>query len=271
MRLPIGYWAFGVEGDEPFLEGVAWEYFLKAVGWARKYGLRINADLHAAPGNQNGYNHGGRVGTYDFLNSQMGLVYAQRSINYLRTFAQAISTPELSPVVPMLSILNEPNLNTGIGQPALAAWQQEVYSMIRGNVTGTGAGRGPVITLHDGFIGLQAWNGYMRGADRIAYDVHPYIAFTPPYTTDVGGGALAIASCNNFQANVDASQAQNGITVAGEWSLALNDCGLFLNGVHDGVRYDGSYSVAGQDSPARTGGCAYVSTSRRDARAPRQR
>jgi glucan 1,3-beta-glucosidase len=189
-------------------------------------------------------------------------VYAQRTINYLRTFVQAISTPEISPVVPMLSILNEPNLNIGIGQPALAAWNQEVYSMIRGNVTGTGAGHGPVITLHDGFIGLQAWNGYMRGADRVAYDVHPYIAFTPPYTTDVGSGALAIATCNNFQANIDASQAQNGITVAGEWSLALNDCGLFLNRVGAGVRYDGSYHVQGEDSPARTGDCAYVSTSR---------
>lgn len=30
-------------------------YFLKAIEWARKYGLRINLDLHAVPGSQNGW------------------------------------------------------------------------------------------------------------------------------------------------------------------------------------------------------------------------
>jgi len=33
--------------SEPFLEHVSWEYVLKAITWARKYGLRINLDLHA--------------------------------------------------------------------------------------------------------------------------------------------------------------------------------------------------------------------------------
>lgn len=37
-------------------------YFLKAIGWARKYGLRINLDLHTIPGSQNGYNHSGKQG-----------------------------------------------------------------------------------------------------------------------------------------------------------------------------------------------------------------
>jgi len=30
-------------------------YFLKAIEWSRKYGLRINLDLHAVPGSQNGW------------------------------------------------------------------------------------------------------------------------------------------------------------------------------------------------------------------------
>ncbi len=57
VRLPIGFWALETYANEPFLEGVAWEYVLKAIKWARKYGLRINLDLHAVPGSQNGYNH----------------------------------------------------------------------------------------------------------------------------------------------------------------------------------------------------------------------
>lgn len=31
-----------------------WQYILKALGWARKYGLRVKIDLHTIPGSQNG-------------------------------------------------------------------------------------------------------------------------------------------------------------------------------------------------------------------------
>lgn len=47
VRLPVGYWAVETIDGEPYLEGVSWEYVIKAIGWARKYGIRINLDLHA--------------------------------------------------------------------------------------------------------------------------------------------------------------------------------------------------------------------------------
>lgn len=52
VRIPLPHWAISTWPEEPFLEGVAWTYFLKAVQWARKYGLRINLDFHTAPGSQ---------------------------------------------------------------------------------------------------------------------------------------------------------------------------------------------------------------------------
>lgn len=54
VRIPIPYWAIAKFDDEPFLSGAQWKYVVKAIGWARKYGLRINLDLHAHPGSQNG-------------------------------------------------------------------------------------------------------------------------------------------------------------------------------------------------------------------------
>ena len=50
VRLPLAFWAIEVWEGEPFLEGVSWTYFLKAIQWARKYGIRINLDFHAVPG-----------------------------------------------------------------------------------------------------------------------------------------------------------------------------------------------------------------------------
>ena len=65
IRVPIPFWAVetwkdvGVDASgktvaEPFLERVCWKYILRVLGWARKYGLRVNLDLHAVPGSQNG-------------------------------------------------------------------------------------------------------------------------------------------------------------------------------------------------------------------------
>lgn len=35
----------------------------------------------------------------------------------------------------------------------------------------TGIGRGPIITIHDGFMGPEEWDGFLDGADRLALDM----------------------------------------------------------------------------------------------------
>jgi glucan 1,3-beta-glucosidase len=59
VRIPIGYWAIDVVDGEPFVPELSWNYLLKGINWARKYGLRVLIDLHALPGSQNGWNHSG--------------------------------------------------------------------------------------------------------------------------------------------------------------------------------------------------------------------
>ena len=83
-------------------------YFLKAIQWARKYGIRINLDFHALPGSQNGWNHSGKLGTVNLLNGPMGLANAQRSLEYIRILAEFISQPHIQQVVVMIGITNEP-------------------------------------------------------------------------------------------------------------------------------------------------------------------
>lgn len=84
----------------------------RAFTWARKYGLRINLDMHSLPGSQNGWNHSGKLGTVGFLNGTMGIVNAQRSLNYIRTVTEFISQPEYRNLVPMFSFINEPAVGT---------------------------------------------------------------------------------------------------------------------------------------------------------------
>jgi hypothetical protein len=50
--------------------------------------------------------------------------------------------------------------------------------MIRNNITGFGEGKGPFISIHDGFQGVKSWAGFLPGSDRIILDTHPYFAFS---------------------------------------------------------------------------------------------
>jgi glucan 1,3-beta-glucosidase len=150
VRIPIGFWAVETEPGEPYLEGVSWTYFLKAIEWARKYGLRINLDLHAVPGSQNGWNHSGRLFSAplegaSFLYGQMGIANAQRTLNVIRTLTQFIMQDQYKDVIPMFGILNEP-FSPILGRGPIFAFYTEVYDMIRG-ITGVGEGKGPWIVF----------------------------------------------------------------------------------------------------------------------------
>jgi len=53
VRVPIGYWAYEVGAGEPYIQGQH-QFLQKAVGWAKKYNLKVIVDLHGVPGSQNG-------------------------------------------------------------------------------------------------------------------------------------------------------------------------------------------------------------------------
>ncbi|EPQ55353.1 glycoside hydrolase [Gloeophyllum trabeum ATCC 11539] len=248
IRVPIPYWAIETWEGEPFLEGVAWKYILRMFEWARKYGLRIYLDLHTVPGSQNGYNHSGRFGEVNFLFGVMGIANAQRTMDYIRIIAEFISQPEYKNVVPIFGIVNEPLL-TQIGQDTLTRFYLQAHDMIRG-LAGYGAGNGPYIAIHDGFIADNAWADFLPGSDRIILDTHPYFAFdgapnnAPIATTDPNvGGVWPQQACNGWGPNMNQSQEAFGVTVAGEWSVGYNDCGLFVEGVNIAPKYVGDCSI----------------------------
>ncbi|GAA6002074.1 glycoside hydrolase family 5 protein [Rhodotorula paludigena] len=258
VRIPFGWWMIETWDGEPFLEGVAWTYMLKAIGWARKYGLRVNLDFHALPGSQNGYNHSGRQGSINFLNGVMGVANAQRALDYIRTVTEFISQPEYKNVVPMFSVMNEPYAVT-IGVDGLRSFYLETYEMIR-NIAGTGEGNGPWIVYHDGFVPFGnvssgGWDGFGNGWDRVSLDSHRYLCFDEQH--DWGLSYQATLPCQYWANNMNQSTNQFGLTMGGEWSLAINDCGKWLNNVGNGERYDGTYRNPGNGEATfnYTGSC----------------
>ncbi|GAA95845.1 glycoside hydrolase family 5 protein [Mixia osmundae IAM 14324] len=258
VRIPLGFWAIETQGNEPFLEGVSWTYFLKAITWARKYGLRINLDFHAMPGSQNGWNHSGKFGQIGFMKGVMGIANAERALAYVRTLVEFISQPEYANVIPMFSYLNEARISSTdngmnlIDQTDLSRYHYQVYQTSRA-ITGTGAGNGPLLVLHDGFIGEPAWVGFLAGADRLGLDFHGYFAFGTQ--NNDGVAYQATKPCTFWGANMATSSQNFGLTMGGEYSLAINDCGLFVNNVGYGSRYDGTYPNATSPTTTAVGDC----------------
>jgi glucan 1,3-beta-glucosidase len=248
IRLPLPFWAIETYPGEPHLPKVSWQYFLKAIKWARKYGLRINLDFHALPGSQNGWNHSGKLGQVNFLNGAMGFANAQRGLDYIRILAEFISQPEYRNVVPFFGIMNEPRSGGDFfSQDTLASFYAEAYRIIR-TAGGMGPGNGPIVSIHEGFQGLANWASYFPGADRIALDSHPYLAFGGMSADPVE--AFIPLPCNTWSGVFGDSQNNFGLTGAGEWSHAINDCGLYLNAVGVGTRYEGTF-----ESGTRIGSC----------------
>jgi len=125
----------------------------------------------------------------------------------------------------------------------------EAYNIIR-TASGTGEGKGPYVSIHDGFFSRDDWVGVFPNADRIALDTHPYLCFGSQSDNPVS--SYTNTPCTAWASGVNASMGAFGLTTAGEFSNAVTDCGLFLNGVNLGTRYEGTYTL---ERTTRIGSC----------------
>ena len=124
----------------------------------------------------------------------------------------------------------------------------QAYDIIR-NAGGTGTGKGPFISIHDGFFARTEWVDIFPNADRVALDTHPYLAFGTQ--SDSPMSTYVNTPCTSWGGGVNTSMGAFGLTTAGEFSNAVNDCALYLNNVGAGSRYEGTYEGGG----TRVGSC----------------
>ncbi|KAI7866603.1 glycoside hydrolase superfamily [Spinellus fusiger] len=235
VRIPVGHWAIETEPTEPYVAKLSWEYLLKGIQWARKYGIRVMVELHTAPGSQNGWNHSGKEGVIQWLNGTHGSENANRTLSIVQTMTNFFSDPKWSNVVPLFGVLNEPFMPYLSDPSVVKNWYQKSYDTIR---SGTNA-PGPFLSYHDGFLGLPDWEGYFKNYDRTMLEAHMYLIF------DQGLVSMSREDQSNFpctawRSSIIQSTNATALTMVGEFSLATNDCAKYLNGVGKGTRYDGT-------------------------------
>lgn len=252
IRIPFGYWAVQTFDGDQFLPQISWRYLLRGIEWARKYGLRVNIDLHSAPGGQNGWNHSGRQGVIQWLNGTDGQLNAQRTLDIHSKLSKFFAQDRYKNVVTIYGLVNEPRMED-LNQTAVINWTKDATNLIRNN------GYEGVLVFGDGFLGVDAWKGVFPESQfpNLALDVHQYTIFDVNLL-QMSHSAKINFVCTQWKAQMTRSSnvaSGHGPTFAGEWSQADNDCTLYLNNVGVGSRWEGKFSPGGTAVSVSTMSC----------------
>ncbi|KAF2967930.1 hypothetical protein GQX73_g5598 [Xylaria multiplex] len=266
VRIPYSYWAVQTYDDDPYLFRISWRYLLRGIEWARKYGLRVNLDLHGLPGSQNGWNHSGRLGPIGWLNGTNGDLNAQRSLDVHDRLSKFFAQDRYRNIITFYGLANEPQM-VSLSASAVVSWTEEAYKLVRGN----GLTFAKVV-FGDGFMGLTNWQGLLTGYSDLILDVHQYVIFNNDLIKFTHQKKINFA-CNDWtkQAEESLNTATGyGPTMFAEWSQADTDCAKYLTNVGWGNRWTGTYDSGNSSSEALTPMCPTTdsSCSCGDANAP---
>jgi glucan 1,3-beta-glucosidase len=258
VRFPFGYWMVQIYGDEPYVPQVSWRYLLRGIEYCRQNGLRVNLDLHGAPGSQNGWNHSGRQGVIGWLNGTDGDLNAQRTLDIHHKLSVFFAQPRYKNVVTMYGLVNEPR-NVDLSTSAVVSWTQKAIDQVRAdNITA-------IIVFGDGFMGLDNWQGKLQNNKNLLLDVHQYVIFNTDQLSLKHRDKLNFA-CKAWTDQSKRSMDTNtgfGPTMCGEWSQADTDCTQYINNVATGTRWEGTFntgnlstSVLVPQCPLKTSACS---------------
>ncbi|KAF2172553.1 glycoside hydrolase family 5 protein [Zasmidium cellare ATCC 36951] len=238
VRIPFSYWAVITYDGDPYVANISWRYLLRGIEWARKYGLRINLDLHGAPGSQNGWNHSGRQGTIGWLNGTDGDLNGDRTIDIHKQLSTFFTQPRYKNIVTMYGLVNEPRM-VELDTNTVLTWTQKAVDAVQGNnFTG-------IIVFGDGFMGLDNWQGKLQNDKNLLLDVHQYVIFNVEQIVLNHHDKINFA-CGGWTAQAQRSQNKAtgfGPTLCGEWSQADTDCAEYLNNVGVGSRWEGTLNM----------------------------
>ncbi|CAD6499283.1 BgTH12-03403 [Blumeria graminis f. sp. triticale] len=250
VRIPFSYWAVAIYDNDPYVFRVSWRYLLRGIEWARKYGLRINLDLHSLPGSQNGWNHSGRLGPIGWLNGTHGSLNAQRSLEIHNQLSQFFAQDRYKNIISFYGLVNEPKM-TAHDVKTVEDWTDEAFTLVRKN------GIKAHIVFGDGFMGLPNWKGKLQGHDGLVLDVHQYVIFNKDLIVFNHTKKIEYA-CQDWSKQAEESMDLStgfGPTIFAEWSQADTDCAPNLNNVGWGTRWTGTYNSGDPSTTVLKPGC----------------
>jgi glucan 1,3-beta-glucosidase len=251
VRIPFSYWAVQTYDGDPYIFRTSWRYLLRAIEWCRRYGLRVNLDLHGLPGSQNGWNHSGRLGTINWLNGTDGSLNAQRSLEIHDRLSKFFAQPRYKNIISHYGLANEPKM-TYLSSDQVLQWTSDAYNLVRKNGVSDA-----VVVFGDGFRGLGNWQGELTSLSNAALDVHQYVIFNTNQIVFNHTAKIRYA-CEGWTEQTLQSMDRStgfGPTLVAEWSQADTDCAKHLTNVGWGNRWTGTYVTPDGNGDVTTPRC----------------
>lgn len=202
LRLPVGYWLFGVA---PYRSSIKYVDF--AMEQAAKYNLKLIIDFHGAPGSQNGHDHSGRFGSTGWHKNSNNIITSLKIID------QLASRYAGQPALYGIELLNEPSWQVPFR--VLTDFYRRGYEIVR-----LSAGSEVKVIFSDGFR-HYSWRKLFSGPRyiNVVQDIHLYQVFNASDRTMDFAAHLDTAR-TKWRRLIRQIQNYHDVMV-GEWSLAL--------------------------------------------------
>lgn len=265
IRIPIGYWAWkqdnvtnmyigNITFEDPYVsDGLQLKYLDRALNWAEKYNLNVWIDLHGAPNTQNGFDNSGQRNLYNDLSWLKTESSRQLTLEvWSSLFESYLSQGGESPVAG-IEIVNEP-LSPKLDDYTMTEYFYKAYQIYLQKQSSNDS---TTFVFHDAFKDIGYWNlqfnsKYTNVSDQytssdnitfrqsdIMVDHHHYEIFTDFQLNN--NQYDRIMDIMNYGDSIHDEESSYHHAIVGEFSAALTDCAIWLNGVGIGSRYDGSY------------------------------
>jgi glucan 1,3-beta-glucosidase len=174
LRIPMSYWIRGdLQEGEPYIPG-GWPYLVRAAKWCREIGgLTIWADLHGAPGSENGFDNSGIFkGVSSCKGWDQNAANVQRTVEILTDIAHGIVEEGIQDVVTGFGVLNEPFVDCN--EAVVRNYYNQALSILRNTL-----GDHVSVFVGDTFRAARFNDGFWTDQDHhdCYLDSHPYQVF----------------------------------------------------------------------------------------------
>lgn len=253
LRLPVGDWMY--RPYEPYIgctDG-ALDYVDDLLDWAYANGLSVLLDVHGLKDSQNGFDNSGQsrgfewtsflntvpagdvtfehwpirsaswIGTFDPMHANYTDINRGNIQHALDVIQAIVDRYKNHPAVLGLEPVNEPWQYTPIDELKKFYWD--------GYLTVKKSAPYWKYIMHDSFrFDVNVWGGFMAGCPDRALDTHIYQAWKDPSSRET----FYADACATKHA-ISAMERAFGPVVVGEWSLATDNCAMWLNGFNDNL------------------------------------
>ena len=240
VKIPIGHWIRGdIRQGEPWVDG-DWEYFVRAVTWCRKHGLKVLADIHTAPGSQNGFDNSGQLliqRTARHWSTHPDRV--ARSIKAVEDVARAVKEEGLDDVVSGVEVLNE--IYSDANNTIVKDFYEKSFIAIRRHLPNA------TVVLSDNFDAGQ-FNGYWTDShySNTLLDTHLYTVFSEKLRSMSPKQHVAFVCGNHYNIEMmkccwdDDGRSQGLGRIIGEWTASYDmDVAAMINVVFQEIAQTG--------------------------------